>query len=42
MNDLDALMFFWTHHMIVGTTEELDEEMMGWIMEAYDFAATKR
>ena len=32
----------WTHHFIVSRPEELDEEMVSWIREAYDFADAKR
>ena len=31
----------WTHHMLVQTPEEVDDELMGWIQEAYWFANTK-
>lgn len=32
----------WTHHVMVGNAEEIDEELIGWIREAADFAASKR
>lgn len=32
----------WTHHVMVGSPEEIDEELMGWIREAADFSAAKR
>ena len=32
----------WTHHLVIGSPEELDGELMGWVREAYDFAAAKR
>lgn len=32
----------WTHHVLVSSTEEIDNELMGWIREAYDFSALKR
>lgn len=32
----------WTHHVMVGSTEEIDEELMGWIREAAAFSANKR
>ena len=32
----------WTHHVMVGSTDEIDEELMKWIVEAADFAANKR
>ena len=31
----------WTHHIVVSTSEELDEELLSWVREAYDFAAAK-
>lgn len=31
----------WTHHVLVSNLAELDEELMGWIREAYAFSATK-
>ena len=31
----------WTHHIVVSTSEELDEELLSWVREAYDFAAVK-
>lgn len=32
----------WTHHLLISHMSELDEELMGWIQEAADFAAAKR
>ena len=32
----------WTHHMMVGSEEEIDTELMGWIREAAEFSARKR
>ena len=32
----------WTHHVIVGSVEEIDEELMDWIKEAAAFSAGKR
>ena len=32
----------WTHHVMVGSTEEIDEELMGWIREAAAFSANRR
>ena len=32
----------WTHHVMVGSTAEIDDELMGWIKEAADFSASKR
>ena len=31
----------WTHHVMVGTPDEIDEELLGWIKEAADFSAAK-
>lgn len=31
----------WTHHLIVGSVEELDGELLGWLEEAAAFAAAK-
>ena len=32
----------WTHHVMVGSEEEIDAELMGWIREAAEFSANKR
>ncbi|MEH2960318.1 DUF5655 domain-containing protein [Candidatus Merdisoma sp. JLR.KK006] len=32
----------WTHHMLISRTEEIDDELMGWIEEAAVFFAGKR
>ena len=32
----------WTHHVMVGSEEEIDAELMGWIREAAEFSASKR
>ena len=32
----------WTHHVMVGSEEEIDTELMGWIREAAEFSARKR
>jgi hypothetical protein len=32
----------WTHHVMVGSVEEIDEELMTWIKEAAEFSAGKR
>ena len=32
----------WTHHVMVGSPEEIDEELMDWIKEAACFSAAKR
>ena len=31
----------WTHHVMIGTTEEIDDELLSWIEEAADFAGRK-
>ncbi len=31
----------WTHHFVLSRPEELDEELMAWVGEAYAFAARK-
>lgn len=31
----------WTHHVIVEDVDEIDQELMGWIREAYEFALLK-
>ena len=31
----------WTHHVVVSRPEEIDEELMDWLREAYDFAQNK-
>ncbi len=28
----------WTHHVMIGTGEEIDDELLAWIREAADFA----
>ena len=28
----------WTHHVMIGTEEEIDEELLSWIAEAAEFA----
>ena len=32
----------WTHHVTVGTPEEIDDELMAWVREAAEFSALKR
>ena len=32
----------WTHHVLISSLEEIDDELMGWIKEASDFSAAKR
>ena len=31
----------WTHHIVISSPEELDEELVSWIGEAYAFADAK-
>lgn len=31
----------WTHHIVLSSPEELDEELMGWLRQAYDFSMIK-
>lgn len=31
----------WTHHVMVGSEEEIDEELLDWIREAAAFSASK-
>ena len=31
----------WTTHIVVGSSDEIDEELLTWIRQAYDFAASK-
>ena len=32
----------WTHHLVIGAAEEIDDELMAWVREAFAFAAAKR
>ena len=32
----------WTHHVMIGTVEEVDEELLSWIAEAAEFAKSKK
>ena len=32
----------WTHHMLISSAEEIDDELMEWIKEAAEFSAGKR
>lgn len=27
----------WTHHIVVGTEDDMDDELMTWVREAYEF-----
>ena len=31
----------WTHHVMIGSVEEVDEELLSWIVEAAEFAKNK-
>ena len=32
----------WTHHVMIGTVEEVDEELLSWIVEAAEFAKNRK
>ena len=32
----------WTHHVMIGSVKEINEELMGWIREAAAFSSRKR
>ncbi len=32
----------WTHHMLISSVEEINDELMGWLKEAVAFSASKR
>lgn len=32
----------WTHHIVIGSVEEIDGELLGWVREAAEFSAQKR
>ena len=32
----------WIHHVMVGSVDEIDEELMAWLMEAAAFSASKK
>ena len=32
----------WTHHVLVSSIDEIDDELLSWIKEASDFSAIKR
>lgn len=32
----------WTHHVLVTEADQIDEELMGWLREAWNFAESKR
>ena len=31
----------WTHHVLVEREADIDDELMGWVREAYDFSLSK-
>ncbi len=31
----------WTTHIVVGSTDEIDEELIGWVRQAYAFSDSK-
>lgn len=32
----------WTHHVLVSKEEQIDDELLGWLREAYKFTEAKR
>ena len=32
----------WTHHVLISEPEEIDDELMAWVKEAYFFSESKR
>lgn len=32
----------WTHHILISSMEEIDDELIDWLREASDFSANKR
>lgn len=32
----------WTHHILVSREEQIDQELLCWLREAYDFSQSKR
>ena len=32
----------WTHHILVSSIDEIDDELLSWIKETSDFSANKR
>ena len=31
----------WTHHVVIGSVSDIDEELLGWLQEAYEFSNRK-
>lgn len=32
----------WTHHVVLSDESQIDDELLGWIRQAYDFSQSKR
>ena len=32
----------WTHHVLVSEEEQIDDELLGWLRDAYEFSESKR
>ena len=32
----------WTHHVLISAEEQIDDELVNWLREAYEFAESKR
>ena len=39
---VEAYPHRWTHHVMIGSAEEVDEELVSWIVEAAEFAKNKK
>ena len=39
---VEAYPHRWTHHVMIGSAEEVDEELVSWIIEADEFAKNKK
>lgn len=39
---VEAYPHRFTHHLIIGSADEIDDELLHWMKEAADFAAAKR
>ena len=31
----------WTHHILIANAEQIDDELLGWVVQAADFSAAK-